>query len=290
MNNIMVTDAEKTIEAQPELVREALPRQKPALVVINKKPAPGFHRQLFAASMLELTELERARRKWATLISVGLQSAVIGFLILMPLLFPEVLPTKQLVSFLLAPPPPPPPPPPAAPAVPQTRVVTQFIEGQLTTPSRIPAKIQMIKEDAVPTGGGVEGGVVGGVPGGQLGGVLGGLVSTPVRATTLPVAPPPVVPQRVAISQGISEGLLLTKVNPQYPILALRAHVQGTVKLRAIISKQGTIENLVMIDGHPLLVPAAMEAVKSWRYRPYLLSGEPVEVETSIIVNFHFGE
>lgn len=287
MNDTMVTDAEKTIEREPELVRATSPRQKPILVVVNAKPTPGFHRQLFAASMLELTTVDRAQRKWATLISVTLQSLILGILIMIPLMFPEVLPVRQLVTFLAAPPPPPPLPPPA-PAVVQTRVVSQIIDGQLKMPSRIPARIQMIKEDATPISGGIEGGVVGGVPGGQLGGVLGGLVSTPVRATTLPAAPPPVVPQRVKISQGVSEGMLLNKVDPRYPVLALRARVQGAVQLRAIISREGTIENLVVINGHPLLVPAALEAVKSWRYRPYLLSGEPVEVETSIIVNFHF--
>jgi protein TonB len=72
-----------------------------------------------------------------------------------------------------------------------------------------------------------------------------------------------------------------------YPIIAQRARVQGTVEMKALICKQGTIENLQLVSGHPLLVPAAMEAVKQWRYRPYVLNGEPLEVETMVIVNFH---
>ena len=288
MKDTMVTDAEKTFAAQPQRVWDTPFPQTPVPAVSSSKLVPGFHRQLFAASILDATSADRARRKWTTILSVGFQSAVIALLIIMPLLFPEVLPTQQLVTFLVAPPPPPPPPPPAPAMVPRTRVVTQFIEGQLRIPSRIPAKIRTINEEATPVSGGVEGGVVGGVPGGQLGGVLGGLVATTGRTIMLPATPPPVVPQRISISQGVSEGLLLNKVNPQYPILALRAHVQGTVQLRAIISKEGKIENLVVVDGHPLLTAAALEAVKTWRYLPYLLSGEPVEVETSIFVHFHF--
>jgi protein TonB len=75
-------------------------------------------------------------------------------------------------------------------------------------------------------------------------------------------------------------------VQPNYPALARQAHVQGTVELRAIISKAGTIENLVVVHGHPMLAPAAIDAVRQWRYRPYLLNNEPIEVETEITVNF----
>lgn len=76
------------------------------------------------------------------------------------------------------------------------------------------------------------------------------------------------------------------RVQPAYPPLARQARVQGTVELRAIISKSGTIENLVVVRGHPMLAGAAVEAVRQWRYRPYLLNNEPVEVETEVVVNF----
>jgi periplasmic protein TonB len=79
------------------------------------------------------------------------------------------------------------------------------------------------------------------------------------------------------------------KVQPAYPALARSARVQGIVVLQAIISKQGTIENLRILTGHPMLAPAAIEAVRQWRYRPYILNGEPVEVETQITVNFALG-
>jgi protein TonB len=84
----------------------------------------------------------------------------------------------------------------------------------------------------------------------------------------------------------MSEGDLIRKVQPSYPPLARAARIQGTVLLQALISKQGTIEHLQLISGHPMLVQAAMDAVRQWRYRPYVLNGEPVEVETQITVNF----
>ena len=80
--------------------------------------------------------------------------------------------------------------------------------------------------------------------------------------------------------------MLITKVQPTYPPLARQARIQGTVLLQAEISKDGTIENLRLISGHPMLAPAAIEAVKQWKYKPYMLNGEPVEVETQIQVNF----
>jgi len=75
-------------------------------------------------------------------------------------------------------------------------------------------------------------------------------------------------------------------VQPNYPALARSARVQGSVVLRAVISRAGTIENLQVLSGHPLLTSAAIDAVRQWRYRPYILNGEPVEVETQVTVNF----
>jgi protein TonB len=85
----------------------------------------------------------------------------------------------------------------------------------------------------------------------------------------------------------VIQGLLIHKIEPVYPKLALGARVQGSVLIKAIISKSGEITELQVVSGHPILVPAALEAVKQWRYRPYLLNGEPVEVETNISVTFN---
>jgi periplasmic protein TonB len=99
-------------------------------------------------------------------------------------------------------------------------------------------------------------------------------------------APPPAPRlQRVRLST-ISEGQLVNRVEPVYPKIAMLTGTQGAVKLHAIIAKDGSIESLSVISGHPMLAGAAVDAVKQWRYRPYYLNGEPVEVETFITVNF----
>lgn len=100
---------------------------------------------------------------------------------------------------------------------------------------------------------------------------------------------PPVLPSHPLRISHWAEGNLIHRVQPAYPPIAREARIQGPVELRAIISKAGTIENLVVVGGHPMLVPAAIEAVRQWRYRPYMLNGEPVEVETEIRVNFVLG-
>jgi TonB family protein len=93
-------------------------------------------------------------------------------------------------------------------------------------------------------------------------------------------------PQRVRVSEGVSAGLLLHQVQLVYPSEAKYARIQGTVLLRAVIGKDGSVEKLTLVSGHPMLAPAAIDAVKQWRYRPYLLMGNPVEVDTQIRVNF----
>jgi protein TonB len=96
-------------------------------------------------------------------------------------------------------------------------------------------------------------------------------------------------PKKVNISAGVMQGMLLQKTQPVYPPIAKAARVSGTVVLQATISKNGTIENLHVVSGPAMLQQAAMDAVKTWRYRPYLLNNEPVEVETTVNVIFTLG-
>jgi protein TonB len=84
----------------------------------------------------------------------------------------------------------------------------------------------------------------------------------------------------------MDEGTLVNKVIPTYPVVAIRAGIQGEVTLHAIIGRDGAIESLTVVKGHPLLINSARDAVLQWRYRPYILNGEPIEVETYIVVNF----
>jgi len=121
--------------------------------------------------------------------------------------------------------------------------------------------------------------------GGVLGGVIGGAGAAP------PPPPPPKkeapkAPQRVRVGGNVQAANLIRKIVPQYPPLAKQARIQGVVRFEAIIGKDGTIQNLQLMSGHPLLVAAAQQAVSQWVYRPTLLNGEPVQVLTTIDVNF----
>lgn len=104
-----------------------------------------------------------------------------------------------------------------------------------------------------------------------------------------PPGPPPRVatPRRIRISSGVAEGSLISKVDPEYPAMAKVAHVQGDVVIQCIINHRGEIAEARVLSGHPLFAQPALDAVKQWKYRPYLLNGEPVEVETTVTVRFH---
>ena len=283
-----------TIEIHEPEVKDVKTAGRPAAAVLPKSelvlgPKMG-PRPMFADSILDFDK-QKKRHAFATTTSFVLNCLAVGVMLIMPLVFTESLPKAQLLTFLVAPPPPPPPPPPAAEQV--QRVVKQIQTdllntGQLRTPTKIPQKVQMIREEEapppMPATGGVVGGVPGGIPGGQVGGVIGSIVSSTANAAVPKFVP--VIPQRVRISQGVTKGLLVQKIEPQYPPLARAARVQGEVVLSAVIDGNGQINNLQLVSGHPMLVQAAIAAVKQWRYKPYLLNGQPVEVETTITVIF----
>jgi len=107
-----------------------------------------------------------------------------------------------------------------------------------------------------------------------------------VLASLTSLATAQVVPQKIRVSSGVMQGMVVKKVQPQYPGEAKAQKIQGQVVLKATIDKEGNVANLQLISGHPMLAPAAIEAVKQWKYRPYLLNGNPLEVETSVTVNF----
>jgi protein TonB len=282
-----------TIESHEPAVREVKPANlsAPAVVLQSKlfRSPVVQERIIFSDSLLEYGP-QRKKKFLATTTSFFLNCLALGVLLILPLIFTEQLPRAQLLTFLVAPPPPPPPPPPAVVEVQRMvhQIQTDMLStGQLRTPSKIPQRVEMIKEDEapppMPATGGVVGGVPGGVPGGQLGGVIGSIVST---ASNLAAVPKLAAPQRIRISQGVTKGLLIHREEPSYPPLAKSARIQGEVVLSAVIGVSGEIENLQLVRGHPMLVPAAIAAVKQWRYKPYLLNGQPVEVETTITLVF----
>jgi protein TonB len=242
---------------------------------------------MFEQTLLDSEKTIKSHRGASTMVSFIIQCFIIGIIVLLPLLFTQALPAKELTTFLVAPPPPPPPPPPPAAVAAVKRVVKVAEDtSALKTPTSIPKQVKMVKDEpkdaAAPSAvAGVVGGVPGGVPGGSAGGVLGGVLSS-----TPAYMPPKPNVQRVRVSQGVTQGLLVKKVQPEYPALAKQARVQGSVVLKAIIGKSGKIENLQVISGHPMLTASALQAVRQWQYKPYILNGQPVEVETNITVNF----
>lgn len=234
----------------------------------------------------------KTKKTWTTMGAFVLQIVLIGMAVLVPMIWTEVLPSGQLKSFLVAPPPPPPPPPPPAEA-PKTIAVKviprQFDAGRLMAPKSVPTAIAVIKEDELPPptaaiSGGVAGGIGGGIGGGVLGGILGAVPQAPVAAPKVEKKEAPA--QRIKVGGNVQAANVLKKVQPVYPPIARQARIQGHVILHAVISRDGTIQELKAISGHPLLIPAAVEAVKGWLYRPTMLNGEPVEVDTEIDVNF----
>lgn len=235
------------------------------------------------ADTLDSSWAERSRRGWTTLTSFGLQALLGGLLLLLPLLRPEGLPLLRRISTPISTGRLPAEPAPTAPRPqPATDAQSNFASNRLMTPSRIPNAVELVTDDVLPQAG-PTGPYVTGLRGiGDPNGVLGS-VREGVRPVMPVLQPPAVRPIRIS---HMSEGNLLRKVQPQYPPIARTAGIEGQVVLQAVISKEGTIENLRVLTGHPMLVRAAIEAVSQWRYRPYVLNNEPVEVETQIMVNF----
>jgi len=238
---------------------------------------------MFADSLLESHWAHRAQRGWTTVASFALQALCVAVVIMLPLLYTEGLPRLHLVS--MGAPIGPPPGRRAAEAhrPSPTSPHTSLRPGIIVAPQQVPRGIDpggsnsIVEEPECPT-----------CVLGSIGDPASNAYVPRSIGDTVAVIPPP-PPAIVAHAPHVSvmmEGYLVHRVQPAYPPLARAARIQGAVVLRAIISKAGTIENLQVLTGHPLLVPAAIEAVRQWRYRPYNLNGEPVEVETQVTVNF----
>jgi periplasmic protein TonB len=236
---------------------------------------------MFEDSLLESSGKLARRSPWTTAISFAAQAVLGAFVVLLSLLYTDALPVHTIIGTLEAP-----PPPAQAPAV--THVVSverrasEIKGGVLVPPTEIPRHASVIHDqlDAVEPSAQPGTGVLNSLGNSSNSMITELLRSTPVSAPKAAVLP------KVRVSLGIAQGLLLRQVKPQYPSLARQARIQGSVVLEAVIGRDGTIQELRVVSGHPMLTPAAIEAVKQWRYRPYLLNGEPVAVDTQINVNF----
>lgn len=235
---------------------------------------------LFADSLVS-SRPELARRGWSTLTSFALQALVAAVLLLVSIFRPTGLPALRQIStpISLGEPQPLAPAGPVRPGPVTGRPQTPIIVFR--QPSQIPFVVPNGGDDSAPAVP-ATGQYVSGPGGGDRNGVSG-LFNEGTQP--LPSAPPKPASAHLRLSH-IDEGNLIRKVQPTYPALARSVRIQGVVLLQAIISKEGTIANLRVLSGHPMLTAAAIDAVRQWRYRPYVLNGTPVEVETQITVNF----
>jgi protein TonB len=231
------------------------------------------------------TPESHAQRRSATFsVSVVVHAVLIAACLVVPLLTNDAVPepVDAVRAFFVEPanvlPPPPPPPPPApGPRAPAAKPPAPVQEAKFVAPIDIPQALPEPEQglDAFGIEGGVPGGVEGGVPGGVVGGVVGGLSTAP------PPAP------RVRVGGLINAPKLLNKVAPAYPELARTARVGGVVILEAVVGTNGHVQSVRVLRGHPLLDPAAMEAVRAWRYQPLLLNGVPTEFELTVTLMFN---
>jgi protein TonB len=242
------------------------------------------------------------KRVWATCAGFTGQALLIGFALLAPMIWPQTIPRVVWSSITLVPPspPPPPPPPPGDQAAPRRARVVPFqsAENVFRVPSQIPAHPMMIVEEPEVVAvagrkGGVPGGMEGGVENGVLHGILtqvAGYVPPPkpveVMRESTKTAPAPATvakPPRISVLQLATP---IHRVDPVYPNLAKQARISGVVELVGVLGVDGRIHELRVVRGHPLLLEAAMAAVKQWVYAPTMLNGQPVEVQAPIQVNF----
>ncbi len=308
-----------TKPAQPEVVRGTLR-------IAQRAPRPGLpagyagfgeagrilpvrgmarpRQDLFVASLQESSTTRADRATKHFLISLLAHGLLLAVLIILPFWFTETIEVGEFTPVQLIAPPPPPPPPPALISG-RARTVPKRIpavQPRLMLPTFIPAKVAILNDrppsenageiDAGVAGGeqggvpgGVPGGVLGGIPGGQLGGTIGSFISGGMAA---PPPPPPASVARTPLRVGgdVKEPRKIFAPQPNYPSLARQARVEGDVVIEAVIDASGNVVEAKVISGHALLLSAALEAVRQWKYEPTYLNGEAVPVRLRVTVTF----
>lgn len=261
--------------------------KNPLQTASTLQPSPGSEQV-----GLDLTEgiLENNRmtkpRSWVDVaVSVCAHTAILAALILVPLFYTHAIELPKLrTAVLVAPLPPAPPPAPAVAAahapVPHKQV---FKKDDFYVPKAIPKVIPQIddQQEAQAQPEALEG-VVGGIPGGVPGGVVGGMGNGPVAKIARPEAPK----RPIRVGGDVREPQLLKRVEPEYPPLAKQARVQGDVVIDCVINQQGTVTQMKVMSGQPLLIQAAMNAIAQWKYQPTTLNGQPIAVEMNVTVHF----
>ncbi len=288
--NMHVISKKKESEEELRSCRGTRERSEPEAE--RKKASEHPRGMVFADVLLENPHLKRPRRSLDVLISFAGQAVFVTLLLLVPLLYTQALNLPGFEKTLLISPPPPPPPPPSNPVHVMVRPkASLFHNGELIAPRAIPKHVEIVKEAAQESSAfqGVTGGVPGGVPGGTLGGVLGGVLSSGNQPVRPPAPHKPVISGPLRVGGRIQPPRLVHNMQPSYPPLAKQTQTQGTVVLDCVIDPQGNVTQVKLVSGHPLLVEAALDAVRQWKYQPTLLNGEPVAIEMRVMVNFNLG-
>jgi periplasmic protein TonB len=239
---------------------------------------------MFEQSVISQTH----RRPWALGISFTMETALVGGLVLLSVLHVDKLPPLDMHIMV------PYPKIDLKEAVTLVRTETMQQQPSISmprpfyAPARIPQTVDHIVDQpsmgsAPPLGSSI------GIPNSGLFGIVG-TVPMEHAQPALPPPPPaqvqPAPPKQLVVSSGVAEAMIVKRIIPTYPPLAKASRVSGKVHLMGIIGKDGTIQNLQVLDGHPLLVKAAVDAVKQWIYKPTTLNGSPVDVIAPIEVNF----
>ncbi len=259
------------------------------LVKESKRAGLAPRKSLFADAMLENSSTRPRRRARDFVVSATVQLLLLATLLLLPLYFTEALDTHQLNPTFLVPTPPAAPPPPAAStrSIAPKRKVSP-VAGKLLAPTVIPHRVAQLSEEpdasdlapAILPGDGVPGGV----PGGRLGGVLGGSLSGAAPPAPTPIAAEPKGP--IHVGGKVKAPRLIFGPDPVYPVLAHQGRISGAVVIDAVIDPQGNVVEMRTVSGHPILVMAAMEALRHWKYEPTILGGEAIPVELLVTLTF----
>ena len=297
----MVPSTHVEVHPEPEVQEKATPQSlvSPSVRITTAPPAPTKRSIVraegtFQSSMLEYNRMKSGSRLLDAVISLSVNLAILLAPVFIGLYFTDTLDMRQFTTtFLAAPPPPPAPPPPAAPAVVRAAPARRTFEnaGRLVAPTVIPRQIAMIKEAPLPPdvegGVGVVGGVPGGIAGGSLGGVIGGVIGGVTTAVPQPITPTISKPKSpVRVGGRVKEPRLVSRVDPVYPALARQTHTTGIVIIDAVIDEQGNVIEMKIVSGPPLLIQAAMDAVRRWKYEPTFLNDQPIPVALNVTVTF----
>ncbi len=269
--------------------------EHPASGASGAAEAPAHHAHaLFAEALLENNELKQPKRAYSVAVSIIFQVLILIVAAIVPLLFSQQIDLRQFTRTFLAAPPPPPPPPPAptvtkVPAA-QMKKISLIQSGRLIAPTAIPKKIVMVKEEPMPQvpsdAFGVPGGVPGGVGGGQSGGVIGGILGGMPTSANIPPPPPAAPKGPVRVGGRVKPPHALSTPPPVYPEIARSARVQGDVVIDAVIDTSGSIVQMKVVSGHPLLIGAALDALRHWKYEPTYLDDQPISIELYVTIHF----